>query len=141
MPSRHLFSCPFCFFHAHASLLTSFICLFLYLISFLLFPCQMFGKTLVHEFPISYSHTEWYFFFRSVKAMNNWKRSAIKQILLLLLLKTIQSDLIYLKIKCDGLPIYRVLTYSFALSLFSLPVKVLFLISQSRYHLFIYWEL
>ena len=26
------------------------------------------------------------FFFRSVKAMNNWKRSAIKQILLLLLL-------------------------------------------------------
>ena len=49
-------------------------------------PMPVFGKTLVHEIPISYSHTEWYLlFFRSVKAMNNWKRSAIKQILLLLL--------------------------------------------------------
>ena len=33
------------------------------------------------------------FFFRSVKAMNNWKRSAIKQILLLLLLLLSYSSL------------------------------------------------
>ena len=31
-----------------------------YLISFLLFPCANVWKTRLHEFPISYSHTEWY---------------------------------------------------------------------------------
>ena len=34
--------------------------LFLCLISFLLFPCLSVWETLVHEFPIFYSHTEWY---------------------------------------------------------------------------------
>ena len=73
-PSGHLF---------FVTLSSYLLRLFLYLISFLLFPGAVFGKTLVHEFPISYSHTECYtFFFQSVKAMNNWKRSAIKQILL-----------------------------------------------------------
>ena len=47
------------FFHIQASLLTSFVCFFI-----LFHSCcshtHMFGKTLVHEFPISYSHTEWY---------------------------------------------------------------------------------
>ena len=33
------------------------------LISFLLFDARVFGKTLVHEIPISYSHTEWHFVF------------------------------------------------------------------------------
>ena len=50
------------FFHTHASLLTVFVCL-----SVLFHSCcsraRVFGKTLVHKFPISYSHTEWYFHF------------------------------------------------------------------------------
>ena len=48
--------------YMHSSLLTVFLRFFC-LISFLLFPCRVFGKTLVHEFHISYSHTEWYLFF------------------------------------------------------------------------------
>ena len=44
------------------SLLNFFICFFV-----LFDPCcshaRVFGKTLVHEFPISYSHTEWYLLF------------------------------------------------------------------------------
>ena len=47
----------FTFFHTHASLLTFFVCFFI-----LFHSCcsnaQVFGKTLVHEFPISYSHSE-----------------------------------------------------------------------------------
>ena len=39
-------------------------------------------KALVHEFPISCSRAEWCLHFRSVKAVNNWKRRAIKQIIL-----------------------------------------------------------
>ena len=38
---------------------------------------RVFGKTLVHDFPISCSHTEWYLLFHSVKAMNNWKWSLL----------------------------------------------------------------
>ena len=80
------FRARFALFHTHASLLTSFVCFFI-----LFHSCcsnaQVFGKTLVHEFPVSYiAILNGTFFFRSVKAMNNWKRSAIKQILLLLLL-------------------------------------------------------
>ena len=56
-----IFSCPLYFFPC--SRISSYL-LFLCLISFLLFPCAMFGKTLVHEFLISYSHTEWLSFFR-----------------------------------------------------------------------------
>ena len=45
------------FFHTHASLLCVFVCLIV-----LFHSCcsnaQVFGKTLVHEFLISYSHTE-----------------------------------------------------------------------------------
>ena len=47
------------------------------------------------------------FFFRSVKAMNNWKRSAIKQILLLLLLPflikfgQIMFIIIVFRLECD----------------------------------------
>ena len=59
------FHACFTFLHIHASLLTFFVCLFL------LFPCShsccshapVFVKILVHEYPISYSHTKWYFIF------------------------------------------------------------------------------
>ena len=61
-PSGHLFSYPFCFFHPHASLLTSFVCFFV-LFDSCCSHARVFGKTLVHEFPISYSHTEWYLLF------------------------------------------------------------------------------
>ena len=48
-------------FHTHSSLLT-FFCLFV-----LFHSCcsnaQVFGKTLVHKFLISYRHTEWYLLF------------------------------------------------------------------------------
>ena len=40
------------------------------------------GKHSCISSPISYSHTVWYLIFRSVNAMNNWKLSTIKQILL-----------------------------------------------------------
>ena len=57
------FSCPLCFFpYSRLSLITSFFCFFI-----LFHSCcshaQVFGKLLVHEFPISYSHTEWYLLF------------------------------------------------------------------------------
>ena len=42
----------------------------------------MFGKTLLHEFHISCSIQNGTCVFRSVKAMKNWKRSAVKQIIL-----------------------------------------------------------
>ena len=49
-------------FHTHTSLLTFFPCFFV-----LFHSCRshagVFGKTLVHEFPVSYSHTEWYLLF------------------------------------------------------------------------------
>ena len=35
----------------------------------------------MHEFHISFNHTEWHLPFHSVKAMRNWNRSAIKLIL------------------------------------------------------------
>ena len=54
------YSCPLSFFHTHASLLSVFVCLIV-----LFYSCcshvWVFGKTLLYEFPVSYSHTEWYF--------------------------------------------------------------------------------
>ena len=52
-------------FDAHASLLIflSFSVLFHSCCSY----AQVFGKTLVHEFPNSYSHTEWYLLFPTVQ--------------------------------------------------------------------------
>ena len=62
-PSGHLFfRALFAFFHTHASLFTSFVCFFI-LFHSRCSHAQVFGKTLVHEFPISYSHTEWYLLF------------------------------------------------------------------------------
>ena len=52
-------SCRFTSFNTHAYLLTFFVCLFV-----LFHSCsshaRMFGKTLMHDFPISYSHAERY---------------------------------------------------------------------------------
>ena len=47
-------------FHTPASLLTVFCFFILFYSCFSHSP--VFGKTLVHEFLISYSHTEWYLF-------------------------------------------------------------------------------
>ena len=53
------FRARFASFHTHASLLVFFICFFV-----LFHSCcshaRVFGKILVHEFPVSYSHTEYY---------------------------------------------------------------------------------
>ena len=84
-PSGHLSSCPFCFFPY--SRLSYYLRLYLYLISFLLFPCASVWENTcawVPPFPIAILNCT--FFFCSMKAKNNWEMSAIKQILLLLLL-------------------------------------------------------
>ena len=56
------FRAHFTSFHTHASLLTYFVCFFV-----LFHSCgsnaPVFGKTLVHEFPLSYRNTEWYLIF------------------------------------------------------------------------------
>ena len=45
-------------FNTHASLLTFFVC-FCLLFHSCCSHARVFGKTLLHEFHISYSHTEW----------------------------------------------------------------------------------
>ena len=61
-PSGLFFSCRFASFHTHASLLTFFVCFFI-LFHFSCSQARVFGKTLVHEFPMCYSHSEWYILF------------------------------------------------------------------------------
>ena len=56
------FRALFASFHSHASLLTFFVCFFI-LFHSCCFHARVFGKTLLHEFPIYYSHTEWYLLF------------------------------------------------------------------------------
>ena len=57
---RDLFFCAqFASFHTHASLLTFFVCFFI-LFRSCCSHASVFGETHVHEFPMSYSHTEWY---------------------------------------------------------------------------------
>ena len=53
------FRARFTSFHTHAYLLTFFICCFI-LFDSCCSHARVFGKTLLHEFFISYSHTEWY---------------------------------------------------------------------------------
>ena len=48
------------------SLLTFFVCFFI-LFRSCCSHAQVFGKTLVHEFPNSYSYTEWYLVFPTVQ--------------------------------------------------------------------------
>ena len=78
-------SCLICFF-PYSRLSSYLLRLFLYLISFLLFPARVFGKTLVHEFPISYSHTEWYLLFSRGEIVLALGRSFAYQNLIILLL-------------------------------------------------------
>ena len=54
-------------------------------LSYFILAVPMRRKALLHESPFHIAILNGTFFFRSVKAMNNWKQSAIKQILLLLL--------------------------------------------------------
>ena len=56
------FLARFASFHSHASLLTFFVCL-LVLFHSCCSHARVFVKTFVHEFPISYSHTESYLLF------------------------------------------------------------------------------
>ena len=61
-PSGLLFCARFTSFHTHTSLLTFFVC-FCILFHSCCSHAHVFMKTLVHEFPISYSHIECYLFF------------------------------------------------------------------------------
>ena len=56
------FRTRFASFHTHAFLLAVFVCFFILFHSFSS-QARVFGKTLAHEFPISYSHTKWYLLF------------------------------------------------------------------------------
>ena len=58
-PSDFFFRARFASFHAHAFLLAFFVYFFV-LFRSCCSHAWVFWKTLVHEFPISYSHTEWY---------------------------------------------------------------------------------
>ena len=80
-PSGHLFFASVAFFHTHASFLTVFVCFFTYVI-FAVPMRECLGKHLCMScsFPIAILNGTC--FIRSVKAMNNRKRIAIKQILL-----------------------------------------------------------
>ena len=61
------FRARFTSFHTHASL--AFFVRYVILFNFCCSHARVFGKTLVHKFPMSYSHTEWYVpsFFREAK--------------------------------------------------------------------------
>ena len=52
------FSCPLCFFPHHSSLITFSPCFF-DLLKSCCSHAQVFGRTLVNEFHIFYSHTKW----------------------------------------------------------------------------------
>ena len=56
------FRSRFTSFRTHSSLLMFFVCFFI-LCRSCCSHARVFGKTLVYEFPISYSHSEWYLFF------------------------------------------------------------------------------
>ena len=78
---RDLFFCAhFASFHTHASLLIFFVCF-----SILFYSCcshaRVFGKTLMHEFPISYSHTEWYLLFLWNDMIEMVEESPVKNLL------------------------------------------------------------
>ena len=82
----YCFSCPLYFFPC--SRLSSYLLRLFFLISF--HSCcshaRVFGKTLVHEFDISYSHTEWYLI--SMRSSRCFSRSFPQNIIILLLTTT-----------------------------------------------------
>ena len=59
MPSALIFFEPASLLSIYPRLSSYLLLLFLYLILFLLFPFTSVRENM-HEFPISYSHTEWY---------------------------------------------------------------------------------
>ena len=69
------FSCPLTF-HNHSSLLTFFLC-FIVLFQSWWSHAQVFGKTLLHEFPIFNSHTEWNLLSSGTNALL-WLRACYK---------------------------------------------------------------
>ena len=76
---RNFCSCRFASLHVHDSLLTIFVCLFA-LFRSCCSHAWVFGKTLWHEFPMSYSHTEWYtFLFSRGEIVCNLGRSFVYQ--------------------------------------------------------------
>ena len=77
------FLCPLCFFpHSPLFLSSSSVSLSYFILAVPMRECLGKHSCMSSPFPIAILNGT--FFFRSVKAMNNWKRSAIKQILLLL---------------------------------------------------------
>ena len=73
------FSCPLYLFPTDSSLLTFFVCFFI-----LFHSCcshaRVFGKTLVHELPISYSHAFWkmHSFFRET-TWSKWSKCRLSK--------------------------------------------------------------
>ena len=65
------------------SLLTAFVCFFI-----LFYSCcshvRLFGKTPVHEFHSSYSHTDWHFFFK--RHYGNGRRVAWQKLTILIII-------------------------------------------------------
>ena len=59
-------------FHIHSPLLTLFLC-FIVLFQSCCSHAQVFGKTLMHEFPIFYSHTEWNLFSSVTNTLLWWR--------------------------------------------------------------------
>ena len=66
------FSCPLYFFPQSFSLLTFFLC-FIALFQSCCSHAQVFGKTLVHEFLIFYSHTEWDLLSSGTDTLSWWR--------------------------------------------------------------------
>ena len=59
-------------FHIHYTILTFFPC-FIVLFQSCCSHAQVFGKTLLHEFPIFYSHTEWNLFSSGTNTLLWWR--------------------------------------------------------------------
>ena len=59
-------------FHFHSPLLTFFLC-FIVLFQSCCFHAHMFRKTLVHEFPIFYSYTEWNLLSSGINTLVWWR--------------------------------------------------------------------
>ena len=80
------FSCHLYFFpYSHLSSYTFFVCFFI-LFHFCCFHSRLLGKTLVHEFLISYSHTEWYLLFFAIHDRNG-RRVACQNLTIILISK------------------------------------------------------
>ena len=47
---------------------------------------RVFGKTLVHEFPLSYLHTEWYLLFSRNEMIEMIKESPVKKLAIIMII-------------------------------------------------------